>query len=328
VISRAEVARPTDVVINNVYAYLAGGGVNGLAIVDISHFGKFPSYHPGQTFLRLEGKAPGMACSFCGSGGGEVSKLPIAVAGNYAYVGGGGVTVLDISDPHNIRRISDQPQYQEKWGIGEIWDLFLAGNRAYAATSDGISIFDISSPGQMVELARDDSMGFTKGIAVEGQYAYVNSLGYGLKVIDVTDPTNLLEVGNYPIPGVGWDVKVKDGRVYVSWNYDGLLAIDLNKRNRGVEIFAIGLRGQLIHQGDYLIKYAEVYGMAIDGRYAYIAAGMKGLRVVDISDPDQPGEIGYFETPTEASAVVVDGKLVYMVDNRGLWILRFIPPSR
>lgn len=41
-------------------------------------------------------------------------------------------------------------------------------------------------------------------------------------------------------------------------------------------------------------------GVALDGTIAYVAAQWAGLRVVDVSDAAQPGEIGSLATPSVA----------------------------
>ncbi|NIV33635.1 MAG: hypothetical protein GWN58_30570, partial [Anaerolineae bacterium] len=46
-------------------------------------------------------------------------------------------------------------------------------------------------------------------------------------------------------------------------------------------------------------------GVAVAGEYAYLAEGMEGLRIIDISDPAAPTEAGYYETPGIAMGVAV-----------------------
>ena len=39
------------------------------------------------------------------------------------------------------------------------------------------------------------------------------------------------------------------------------------------------------------------YSVAVSGGYAYVADGYSGLRVVDVSDPANPVETGFYDTP-------------------------------
>ena len=50
--------------------------------------------------------------------------------------------------------------------------------------------------------------------------------------------------------------------------------------------------------------------------------------MVDVSDPADPHEVGYYDTAGEARGVAVSGRLAYVADyNGGLVILRYMPPG-
>ena len=53
----------------------------------------------------------------------------------------------------------------------------------------------------------------------------------------------------------------------------------------------------------------------VSGTRAYVAAGGAGLRVVDISDPANPAEIGAWDSPGYAEGVAVSGNTVYLADG-------------
>ncbi|MEO0112951.1 MAG: hypothetical protein ABIK80_03215, partial [candidate division WOR-3 bacterium] len=60
------------------------------------------------------------------------------------------------------------------------------------------------------------------------------------------------------------------------------------------------------------------------GSYAYVADEDSGLRIIDISDPQNPQEVGYYDTPGEARGVYVSGSYVYIADcSVGLQIYQF-----
>jgi hypothetical protein len=66
-------------------------------------------------------------------------------------------------------------------------------------------------------------------------------------------------------------------------------------------------------------------GIAVSGDVAYVAAGSAGLRVVDISDPEQPREVGVY--PPTATAVAVSGSRAFVVQPGGLQIVDVSNPS-
>ena len=58
----------------------------------------------------------------------------------------------------------------------------------------------------------------------------------------------------------------------------------------------------------------RIYDVYTQGDYAYIAHDFKGLRVVDISDPASPVEVGHIDTPGRAWSVYVSGNYAYVVN--------------
>jgi hypothetical protein len=63
--------------------------------------------------------------------------------------------------------------------------------------------------------------------------------------------------------------------------------------------------------------------VAVQDGYAYVAAGQSGVRVLDVSDPTYPTEIGASDQPADAEAIAVADSNLYVGDaSGGLWILR------
>jgi hypothetical protein len=61
--------------------------------------------------------------------------------------------------------------------------------------------------------------------------------------------------------------------------------------------------------------YAQA--VAVSGRYAYVADGVAGLQVVDVSDPANPRRVGGYDTPTGANGVAVSGSYAYVAGASG-----------
>ena len=59
---------------------------------------------------------------------------------------------------------------------------------------------------------------------------------------------------------------------------------------------------------------------------ALVVEQFDGLRVVNISDPTSPTEVGFLDTPGDARGVAVSGSLALVADGSGgLLIVRFAP---
>jgi hypothetical protein len=62
--------------------------------------------------------------------------------------------------------------------------------------------------------------------------------------------------------------------------------------------------------------------MAVAGRYLYAADGPNGLRIVDVSNPAVPIEVGSYDTPGYARDVTVLNGYAYVADGQsGLRII-------
>ena len=78
------------------------------------------------------------------------------------------------------------------------------------------------------------------------------------------------------------------------------------------------------------LNYAS--GIAIDisiaDDYAYVACGEAGLSVVDVSDPEEPWEVGICNTPGYALGVAVAGEYAYVADgSEGLRVVDIANPA-
>lgn len=127
----------------------------------------------------------------------------VYVSGDYLYVGisGQGLVIRDLSDPsdpHYISQVSIPVEYSCP-------RIFVSGDYAYLATSgiDGvdfhiIDIVDRHNPYISGSLS-GDCLG--EGVFVSGNYAYLACQAYGLKVVDISDPTQPEFVGSR-LPGL------------------------------------------------------------------------------------------------------------------------------
>jgi len=136
-------------------------------------------------------------------------------------------------------------------------------------------------------------------VAVAGDYAYVATNETGLRVVDISDPSQPREVGSYAPPSIINSLVVDGSYIYVATGDSGLRVVDVSDPAQAYEIGFYDTPGFA----------AEV---AISGNLACIADGDSGLRVVDISDPTQPNEVGVYQTPDYATCVATLSNFAYM----------------
>ena len=80
--------------------------------------------------------------------------------------------------------------------------------------------------------------------------------------------------------------------------------------------------------GQSAILPAFVEGVAVVEGYAYVADGQAGLRVINVSNPAMPTEVGGYDTPGWAYSVAVAGTYAYVADgNSGLRVINVANPA-
>jgi hypothetical protein len=144
----------------------------------------------------------------------------VALSGNYAYLAGNGLYVLDVSNP------------ALPFGVGYtqtsyLMDVAVSGNFLYAASDiqvalgGGLRIFDISNPTNPV--ARYNKNGRNSdGLAVSGHLAFLSEFG-GPSVYDISNPTNpivLAQTNNAGFIAAG--LAVSGNYIYLARASDGL----------------------------------------------------------------------------------------------------------
>lgn len=273
----------------------------------------------------------------------EIGALPTTwpaytatfVTKDMAYVtshGGGVLYAVDLSDP---TRPTASTYLQP--GPARVWtarNQFLAASTLYVATEDALFSLDVSRPrnpctwfsmsmtGGRVPTLDDPS---STGIAVSGSDAFVAAGAVALVVFEVSDPRNPVERGRYQEPGIsGEDILVDGDVVYLHAT---------NHATGGGEIrsFDVSDPSNPALLGSYVLPArATGWGpfMALAGNILYVADGLGGLVALDVSDPTAPSLAAHLPLPGNASAVVADGKYVYVAgEGGGLFVIEPAPTS-
>jgi hypothetical protein len=213
----------------------------------------------------------------------------------------GGFRVVDLSTPMKpVERASFNLRITAM-------DIAARDELEYVASGDAglvvykpqASIFDDDIWGQL------DTPGFAVGVTLHDHHALVADLHKGLRIIDVSDPTNLAEVGFVDTPGEAHKVAVSGGQAFVADGDSGLRVIDISSPENPIEIGVIDTPGNAID-------------VAVSGDAAFVADADEGIRIIDISDPSQPVELA-------KPGWIYDARAVDVADDMALVISRFVP---
>ncbi len=184
----------------------------------------------------------------------------IAINGNYAYVAASdsGMAILDLTDPSAPVWVKSATDFYgeavavngnlaavSRWDAIKIYDMpaptnpiernkiitlstgsagfCLVGNYLYISDFDTMRIYDISSVNQPAQLSAVYKGGEWDGtVEVEGNYAYTVSEGEGIKIFNIMDKVNPIEVGYYDGINSSRGIAVNNGIIYVAERTAGL----------------------------------------------------------------------------------------------------------
>jgi len=228
----------------------------------------------------------------------------IIVSNNLAYVSHDScLTILDVSNPGNIAVVGDY-----NLGIFGSFDLFLADTLCYATCGPrGLKILNVSNPEDPEEIGAYEE-GYMTSVCVKDGFAYVDGAGdlTGLNVFDVHDPGNIELIGTLEYNGTGNRGIAVYSHYVVVLGSIRLNVIDVrDPENMEVVCTFYDKRWQ--------------YDFSIDLPILYLVGEM-GLRIMDLSDPSEMNEIGFYGGNHGMKGVHVVNNYAYLADYRD-WVL-------
>ncbi|MCD6518323.1 MAG: hypothetical protein J7M05_00155, partial [Anaerolineae bacterium] len=248
-------------------------------------------------------------------GGGGREPDEIWLEGGRAFIArkGGGVDVLDISSPPTVQGLGcffwNAPHRPIAKGLHAVGDLLYVADEWY-----GLQVVDVSDPSQPRLLGSyGQGTVFGEGVWVDGSVAYVCAGRPGIRLIEVSDPRHPYPLHSeaLAVPGRSVDAQVEDGYLYVAAEDGGLSAYDVHDPQLPAYLgtldthFAqkVDVHDRLVYLADdeggllvvdasdpsamKVVGHGDVpgraFGVSVEGRYAYVAAGAAGLQVVDLA---------------------------------------------
>jgi hypothetical protein len=270
------------------------GTANGIVVRDGYAF--IASTYEGLNIVSVDNPAaPSLLSELDLSG----SVEDVAIAGDFAYVADrdDGLRVLDISRPAQPVAIAT---FDEGWAFL----VRVASDRAYVIQGS-LNVLSITNPHQPVLLGRHFGIGFTRDIELKGHHIFL--AGDGIKIIDVTYPTSLVQAGVFSPDATYSDIEIA-----------GDLALAVGTTN--VQILSLSNTVAPVLLGTYSPDYYFPAAAAVDGTVAYIASA-KGLHIVSIAEPDKPRPLAVLQSIYNWERVAVAGGIAFVSDSWGRFFL-------
>jgi len=319
-----------DVTAAGNYAYVASGS-DGLRIIDVSD----PANPTEVGFFDTRGYSNG-----------------VALSGDHAYitVATEGLRIIDVSNPANPTQVGFFDTVEGTvFPIFDLaFDVAVSGDFAYVTDqTDGVRIINVSDPANPAEVGFfDNDTSSFRQVAVIGDFVYITE-GGGLRIIFVANPASPIEVGFLKLRGFGHTVTVDGNTAYVA-DTIGMRIIDVSNFSSPnvIGFFETGADPYGITvSGDYAYLAASLAGLqifdvsnpqnptfvssfsyescfdcgrdvALKGDLVYLV-GEVGLRIINVSDPTNPAEIGAIVTGGFPNAVAVSENYAYVADVGG-----------
>ncbi len=182
---------------------------------------------------------------------------------------------------------------------------------AYVGEGPQLTILDLSAPATPSVVGKTTPMPDNiLDIVVNGDYAYVADSEGGLRIVDVSDPTQPHEVGTYGTSGVYANgVAVSNSTAYVT-SGSGLQVVDVSDPAHPAEVGAYYISGR-----------GYTNDVVVSGGTAYVADRWGGLRVMDVSDSANPSEISSYDMSGHAQDVFISGSTAYVATTEGLRVM-------
>ena len=265
--------------------------------------------------------------------GGEIDGAAFDRSGQFCYLGddsnawswqGPGhseLVVLDLSggaDPIEVNRI--QIQQVDVDGLTVAGNYLYVGSQPENETEAYLEIYDVSNPSEPVLVGQSEALTSPDAgwydidpeqIVIAGARAYVLHDAALVSVLDVTNPTDPVLLGQFDLPNEAcWSMAVQDEIMFIASDWQ-LFIGDVSDPTAPNGLSELDLGGRA---GDILIR----------GERAYVSVGALGAVVVDISDPSDPQIIrtlagsgskgnvamsnGFVYLPTGPSAFIFEGQ--------------------
>ncbi|MBE0434023.1 hypothetical protein IBX73_11250, partial [candidate division WOR-3 bacterium] len=252
----------------------------------------------------------------------------LAKIGNFLYGAWNGVNVYDVSEP------------QLPFQVGEFRLSTSLKTRVMAANNlavvsecypPGISIIDIADPGNCLvldsyEFLHESDNSWSPQIALQGDYLYATAKDSGLRVLDISDPTNITEIGHCPIPGSSPNSPALVMNIAVQGEY-AFLGCRRSAYPLAIVNVADPANPFLVSGIPNSTSFNYVLDLSVNGAYVYCGAN-SGLKVVDVSNPYDPVYIAQCSLSTYCEPICASGDYVYLGDspNGTLWIIYVANP--
>jgi hypothetical protein len=256
-----------------------------------------------------------------------------AGSGDYLYaLEGQTLQVIDAKDAVNPRVISTSRFPSDIWAAAlEEGRLYLARAPYFTngtSQGGGLDVIDISEPGQPRPVGHLDSGTYPAGLAVRGSFAYLlerqGFIRFGpgvlqeqrfsgkLRIIDISVPSRPRQVGTFETYGIYSQVTIQ-GDFLLLTGEDSIAVLNVSDSANPKIVGGVSTR-------------SDVRNVTLRGDYAYVADGVSGLDVLEITNRLNPTRVANWFLGFPANGVSVSGNIACVSALGGLHLFDISDP--
>ncbi|MCP8616303.1 LVIVD repeat-containing protein [Salirhabdus salicampi] len=238
-----------------------------------------------------------------------------------------GFEIIDISDPTNPTLIAN---YNERRAHA----ISFVGELAFPSGNQNMDIIDLRNPSNPKVIGTFEAHATIHDVHVSGNRAYLaTGSGQGMQIVDISDPTNPKEVSltidsetdysHETIPNEDHSIVVMSDESYSTSAPGGELTFyDTSDESDPNLLSKFFISDEGMPPGFY-----SAHNFQVDGDKIITAWYTGGTRVIDISNPANPVEIGHFMPDGAVTWESLTHKgYIYTGDSsRGIDVLKFHP---
>ncbi len=224
----------------------------------------------------------------------------------YLCVPYGRLQVVDISNP-------SQMQFMGALTMGDIREVAVQGDLAFAAAANGLKIVDVADPQAPTLLAELSSVA-SSHVAVAGKVV-VTANGDQLRIVSINNPAQPQVLGLVSCGGTIEDIEISGNQVVAAIGSYGVVVVDISVPNFPLLLSTIDTPG-----------YA--YSVARSGDNVVVGDSSAGTLVIDVSNAALPRLTGSFCDAGGARDVALQADYIFAANtDLSLTIMRAPCPS-
>jgi hypothetical protein len=223
------------------------------------------------------------------------ARLTVAPGLEIRRIGGigniGWVDTLDVVDDLAFVGVSANGGGLQIFNVADASAPVLLGGLPLASVRDPVSVCDV---------------------VVSGTRAYLAASSRGLHILDVSDPTHPLALGQFATSGNALDLIIREPIAYVAAGRN-VLVLDVSNPAKPTQVASYGTSG-------------SVYTLDLDGGILYAAATTDGVHVLDVSEPTSPKRLSRLEAGAVDTVKVRDDR-AYVSGSSGPYVFEVAYPE-